>query len=148
MPSRLPDGKKAEKSETLVPSSWGNSRVFRARLLLVEGTLLVVFCRELSNGLTLPLLLELEDGCIGAGGEALLELLTFDTLVGGSGSFPNLGKSNWKFTSLGLLTPLFPRPCPARYGGRPLRLSGGERPLIPGNNLFLYSRSSTDIFSI
>lgn len=32
----------------------------------------------------------------------------------GPGSRPNLGKSNWKFTSLRLLRAAFPSPLPAR----------------------------------
>lgn len=65
---------------------------------------------------------------------------------GGPGRRPNVGNSNEKLTSFGLLTPP-PRPLPARYEGRPLALS--DELLVPlSENCLRYSDSSDDIFSI
>lgn len=66
--------------------------------------------------------------------------------TGGPGRVPNFGNSNWKFTPFGWLAVEFPRPLPAKYGGKaPFRVA-----LRPAENesLFLYSRNSTDSLSI
>lgn len=82
-------------------------------VLLFIGTdpKVLVFFLDWSRGLILPpLLLELEfsrrttpgiEGCLES------DVVKLDALrTGGPGSLPNFGNSNWKFTSLGLLTVL------------------------------------------
>lgn len=77
--------------------------------------------------------------------KSLGELLSDVVRCGGPGSLPNVGNSNEKLTSFGLLIAL--RPLPVRYDGTLLLPSDVLR--VPMSEKRLrYSDSSVDIFSI
>jgi len=112
--------------------------------------LVLGYCNDWFRGLIWPLSIGLGTCCDVTDGEVepLLPVTVAVVEAGGPGRRPNLGNSNWKLTSLGLLTAPFPRPLPERYGAIPL-FKEGLRPTPPVNeNRLRYSRNSMLIFSI